>query len=228
MIKDGHLARIPDSLSFEEAATLGVGITTVGQALYMTLKFPLPVAEPSATPDSILIYGGSTATGTLAIQYAKLSGLKVLTTCSPKNFGLVKSLGADAVFDYNEPDCAEKIRAYTEDSLYYVLDTISQEASFKICAGALSSDSSKHELHCVALLPVDTWPRKDVNARAILAYTTFGEAFYKFEMSFPPLKDHYDFGVMFWKLSAKLLAEGKIKPHPAQIREKGLSGVPEG
>lgn len=28
------------------------------------------------------------------------SGLKVVTTCSPRNFDLVKNLGADAVYDY--------------------------------------------------------------------------------------------------------------------------------
>ena len=72
MVKDGYLARFPDSLSFEQAATLGFGVTTVGQALYMTLKLPLPGVDPFKESVSILIYGGSTATGTLAIQYAKL------------------------------------------------------------------------------------------------------------------------------------------------------------
>ena len=71
MVRDGHLARIPDFLTFEDAATLGVGVTAVGQTLYMTLKLPLPT-EPAKTPFPVLIYGGSTATGTLAIQYAKL------------------------------------------------------------------------------------------------------------------------------------------------------------
>lgn len=28
------------------------------------------------------------------------SGMKVITTCSPKNFDLVKGIGADAVYDY--------------------------------------------------------------------------------------------------------------------------------
>ena len=72
MVRDGMLAKIPEGLSFEDAATLGVGVTTVGQALYMTLKLPLPT-EPAKSPVPVLIYGGSTATGTLAIQYAKLS-----------------------------------------------------------------------------------------------------------------------------------------------------------
>lgn len=71
MVKDGHLAKIPEGMSFEETASMGAGVTTVGQSLYHNLKLPWPT-EPTKTPFPILIYGGSTATGTLAIQYAKL------------------------------------------------------------------------------------------------------------------------------------------------------------
>ena len=63
--------RLPPNISFEEAATLGVGIATVGQGLYLSLKLPLP-SEPAKQPFPVLIYGGSTATGSLAIQFAKL------------------------------------------------------------------------------------------------------------------------------------------------------------
>jgi NADPH:quinone reductase-like Zn-dependent oxidoreductase len=71
MVKDGHVAKIPKGMSFEDAATLGTGVTTIGQTLYMTMKLPLP-SQPTKLPIPILIYGGSTAAGTLAIQYAKL------------------------------------------------------------------------------------------------------------------------------------------------------------
>jgi NADPH:quinone reductase-like Zn-dependent oxidoreductase len=63
--------RIADNVSFEAGATLGVGVTTVGQGLYQSLGLPLPPAKVE-THTPILIYGGSTATGALAIQYAKL------------------------------------------------------------------------------------------------------------------------------------------------------------
>jgi NADPH:quinone reductase-like Zn-dependent oxidoreductase len=63
--------RIPKSLSTTDAATLGVGVSTVGQGLYQSLGFSLPDA-PSKDNSLVLIYGGSTATGSLAIQYAKL------------------------------------------------------------------------------------------------------------------------------------------------------------
>ena len=155
------------------------------------------------------------------------SGLTVITTTSPKNFDLVKSRGADVIFDYHEPDCAEKIRAHTNNSLRHVLDCISQESSYKICASALSSDSSQ-QLHCVTLLPADTWPRTDVTPQPIFAYTSFGEEFFKFDKIFPALKDHFDMGVMFWKLNAKLLAEGKIKTHPKTVRGDGLQGISNG
>lgn len=45
--------------------------TTVGQALYQSLKLPLPT-QMAESALALLIYGGSTATGTLAIQFAKL------------------------------------------------------------------------------------------------------------------------------------------------------------
>lgn len=62
--------KIPDNLSNDDAATLGVGISTVGQGLYQSLGLPLPGFGRAGFP--LLIYGGSTATGSLAIQFAVL------------------------------------------------------------------------------------------------------------------------------------------------------------
>lgn len=66
--------RIPDSMSFEEAATVGLGTITVGQGLYQkALKLQLPTETGTSTQDGafVLIYGGATATGALAVQFAK-------------------------------------------------------------------------------------------------------------------------------------------------------------
>ena len=48
------------------------GLVTVALGLYKHLGLPLPPTRGQATSSWILVYGGSSATGTLAIQFAKL------------------------------------------------------------------------------------------------------------------------------------------------------------
>ncbi|PVH97219.1 oxidoreductase-like protein [Periconia macrospinosa] len=227
LVRDGHIAKIPECLTFEETATLGVGITTIGQALYMTMGIPKPGEEPLAGSPYILVYGGSSATGTLAIQFAKLSGLTVVTTASPEHFDLVKSRGADVVFDYHDADCAQKIREYTKGSLPYVLDCVSTADSYKLIASALP-ETLEAPAQMVTLLPADAWPRKDITPTVLLAYTSFGKAFTKFGVDFPPIPAHFDFGVKWWSFSREILASGKVKTHPVALRGGGLGGIPNG
>jgi len=141
MVKGDVQCKVPDSVSDEKASTLGVGITTVGQGLYQSLGLPLPGTGKLNEP--LLVYGGSTATGSLAIQFAHLSGCQVITTCSPRNFAFVKALGAVEAFDYTDPDCAKKIREYTKDKLTRVLDCISEGDSPEISSKAISSQGGQ-------------------------------------------------------------------------------------
>jgi NADPH:quinone reductase-like Zn-dependent oxidoreductase len=71
-VKGDLQLHIPEGVSFEAACTVGVGIGTLGFGLYNVLGLPLPETIKDVEPKSILIYGGSTATGTLAIQFARL------------------------------------------------------------------------------------------------------------------------------------------------------------
>lgn len=71
-VKGDLQMHIPDDVSFEAASTVGVGIGTVGYGLYHVLKLRYPGSESKEHGETILIYGGSTATGSLAIQFAKL------------------------------------------------------------------------------------------------------------------------------------------------------------
>jgi NADPH:quinone reductase-like Zn-dependent oxidoreductase len=195
---------IPDNMSFEEAATLGVGISTVGQALYQSLKLPLPndaegVHKSAGTP--ILIYSGSTATGSLAIQFAKLSGFKVVATASPRNFDYVKSLGADAVFDYNSPTCSKDIREYTQDKLAHVFDCISEGDSTKISVESMGSAGGVYS----TLRPVPNDKVHSINDRVknnhTLAYTVVGEAFKIRSNDVPAKPEDFEFAKMFWGLA---------------------------
>jgi len=223
MAKSQLSIKIPDSLSFEAASTLGCGITTVGQGLYQSLNLPWPTT-PATTPFPVLIYGGATATGTLAIQFAKLSGLTVVATSSPHNFDLLKSYGADHVFDYNSPTVGADIREATDDKLQHVFDTIAYDSTAAIAAEAISSKGGKYS----SLLTVKEFPRDDVSNAATLAYTGFGEEFHKGDKNFPAKEDHLAFQDKFWRLVGELLAQGKIRPHPQEVRDGGLEGVLDG
>jgi NADPH:quinone reductase and related Zn-dependent oxidoreductases len=214
--------KIPENMSFQEAATLGVGINTVGQGLYQSLKLALPT-EPIKDATPILIYGGSTATGTLAIQFAKLSGYKVLTTCSPHNFDLVRSLGADDVYDYKDAQAPAQIRKATDNNLKLVFDCISLESSAAFCDNSISTDGGEYS----ALLNTKI-NRANVNDRFTLGYTAMGEAFTFGDISFPAKPEDRAFAEKFIPIAESLLAQGKVKVHPPKVGEHGLKGVIEG
>ncbi|KAF2825388.1 oxidoreductase-like protein, partial [Ophiobolus disseminans] len=218
--KAGIHLKLGDNISFEDAATLGVGLTTVAQGLYQELGLPFPPNKVQEhTP--VLIYGASTATGTLAVQFAKLTGCEVIATASPHNFDLVRKLGADQIFDYKDPEVGAKIRKATNDKLKLVFDCISEGSSPGICAAAVSSSGG----HVSTLLPVKDFPRKDVKANFTLAYTALGERYSKDH--FPASQTDYEFGSKFWKVAEELINSGKIKTHPVEVRN-GLEGVPQG
>jgi aspyridone synthetase trans-acting enoyl reductase len=63
----------PEYLSCEKAASLSVGLATVAQVLYAIMKLPLPSLDiPANSSPTLLVYGGSSATGTIVIQAAEL------------------------------------------------------------------------------------------------------------------------------------------------------------
>ncbi|TKA81666.1 hypothetical protein B0A55_01337 [Friedmanniomyces simplex] len=219
------VVKIPDKLSFEAAATFPLGVSTVGQGLFQqALKLKLPT-EPTKSGESVLIYGGSSATGSLGIQYAKLAGYKVLTTCSPHNNDLVKSLGADATYDYKDPECGKKINKDTGDSLKLIWDTISLESSAKICADAMSSDASGAKYG--SILGVK-FPREGVETKSTFMYTIFNEKFEKGGKEFPAVSEDFEFAKKFFGITEKLLADGKLKTHPEQVGADGLAGALQG
>ncbi|KAI1350371.1 GroES-like protein [Xylaria sp. FL0043] len=220
VVKGDVQIKIPDNVSDEEAATLGISIVTVGQGLYRTLGLSLPT---DATKDNqyILIYGGSTATGIFGIQFAKLSGLKVIATASPRNFDYLKSLGADAVFDYKSPTVADDIRKYTTNTLKLAWDCTGFGG--RIAAGSLSTEGGGYAV----INPVDKEELLAVNPKvdgphATLMYSIFGERFFKGQ-EFPPVPEEFEFAKTFWEVARQLLEQGKLKV-PRTIVNQGDSG----
>lgn len=114
------ISRIPDSITFEEAAALPTAGYTAYQALFR--KLPMNAIE------TILIHGGAGGVGGFGIQLAKAAGKTVITTASERNHDYVLSLGADHVIDYTKEDVKAKVMELTNGrGVDAVLDTVGRD-----------------------------------------------------------------------------------------------------
>ncbi len=102
--EDRAIAVIPDNISFEQAAGVGIAGVTALQALKD--KGQLQSGE------KVLINGASGGVGTFAVQIAKAMGAEVTGVCSGRNRELVLGLGADYVIDYKVENFTEQDKQY--------------------------------------------------------------------------------------------------------------------
>lgn len=122
--EDGVILPMPENLDFSEAASFCDGHLTSFNFLKKITQL-----KPG---QKVLINGASGSLGTSAIQIAKYMKAHVTAVCSGRNTGLVKSLGADEVIDYQQKDFTKGDRKYD-----YVYDTIGK-SSFSACKTILS------------------------------------------------------------------------------------------
>jgi len=98
--------RIPDGLSFEEAATVPV--------VFMTAWFALVNVARMMAGETILVHAGAGGVGMAAIQIAKHLGMKVIASAgSPAKRALLETLGVDHVVDSRRGDFAEAVMELT-------------------------------------------------------------------------------------------------------------------
>ncbi|MGL1889459.1 MAG: NAD(P)-dependent alcohol dehydrogenase [Reichenbachiella sp.] len=123
---DGIVARLPLSISFEQAAGMCDGGIT-------SLNFLCNLGNIQSG-QKVLINGASGSLGSAAVQIAKHFGAIVTAVCSTTNVDIVKSLGADEVIDYTETDFTLHKNRY--DLIY---DTVGVR-SFAECRDALTEN----------------------------------------------------------------------------------------
>jgi NADPH2:quinone reductase len=101
-------AKIPTGYDFDQMATIPVNAATSFSALFNEQGFGFPMpgfkkAEWDPKSETILVIGGGSNVGKMAIQYGKLIGLgKILTIASATNTSALKELGATYVIDRHQ------------------------------------------------------------------------------------------------------------------------------
>lgn len=98
----GQVMTVPEGVSLLDAGALPEVACTV----WSNLKWVLNLREG----ESILIHGGGSGIGTMAIQVAKAMGAKVVVTAgSQAKLNTCAALGADVLINYNDADFVEVV-----------------------------------------------------------------------------------------------------------------------
>ena len=115
----GHCLHVPRDMDMAAAAAIPETLFTVWHNV-----FERGWAREGET---LLVHGGTSGIGTMAIQLAKEFGLKVVTTAgSEDKCEAARGVGADLAINYKAEDFVEKVNAFTEGrGADVVLDMVS-------------------------------------------------------------------------------------------------------
>jgi putative PIG3 family NAD(P)H quinone oxidoreductase len=114
----GTLLPVPKTLRMTEAAAMPETLFTVWVNLFER--------GFAADGDTVLVHGGTSGIGTMAIALGKLFGLKLIVTCgSDDKCARARDLGAYLAINYNTADFADEVlRATGEKGVAVVLDMV--------------------------------------------------------------------------------------------------------
>jgi len=100
----GQLLPVPRGVDLVTAAALPEVAATVWSNVFMVAHL-LP-------GETLLVHGGASGIGTMAVQLGKAVGAKVAVTAgSPEKLAACRDLGADVLINYREQDFAQEVTA---------------------------------------------------------------------------------------------------------------------
>src|SRR6185312_6598953 len=94
----------PKTIGYEESAAVPMAAITAMVALRDVGRLE--------AGQKVLVNGASGGVGSFAVQIAKAYGAKVAGVCGPRNVEMVRSIGADEVFDYRAEDFTRSSQRY--------------------------------------------------------------------------------------------------------------------
>lgn len=115
---DKAVVRIPEQVSYEEAVVCAEG---AHYAYNFLNKFKIH------NNTKVLVNGATGAIGSAAVQLLKYYGATVTAVGNTKNIELIKSLGANKVYDYQKEDFTQDTERY-----HFVLDAVGK-STFSKC-----------------------------------------------------------------------------------------------
>ncbi|CAN9435919.1 unnamed protein product [Alternaria alternata] len=225
IVDESEVVEIGDT-EFTQAVTLASYTPPGALFATSTLNMHRPTIPASSLPEGeqekkILIWGGSSAMGSLSISYAKTAGYTVISTSSPHNFDLLHDCGADYVFDHSDPATVGAIRDLFP--IHYWFDTIALKPSLSTLVKILAPvDEPVTKANILTLLPlVMTGMKAEDFPEGITTQ------FHRFSTHAPENVEWHEYFLARGGFLEKAIKNGVLKGVPAEVIG-GLDNVAEG
>ncbi|KAI0366166.1 GroES-like protein [Pilatotrama ljubarskyi] len=221
-------AKIPDNISFDQAASVPLGLATAVVGFYnhrapesRSVKLTAPWEEGGTTKyagQPIFIIGGASSVGQYAIQMAKLSGFSpIITSASPRNEQLLLSLGATHVLDRSLSTQAiqsELAKITQGKPIDLVFDTISVDDTQLLGYDVLAPGGN---LLLVLNETIPAEKKKEGDNKKVSMMLA--------NVHIPECRE---IGIQLYSRLTEWLDKGIVVPNKAEVLPNGLAGIPEG
>ncbi|GKZ29032.1 hypothetical protein AbraIFM66950_002553 [Aspergillus brasiliensis] len=233
---------IPDSVSYEEAATIPLAAYTSVCALFQELELPepwSPLAKSAGKKDTrrpLIIYGASSATGAFAIKLAAAANIHPIITVGSKRSDFIKPFldesKGDALIDYTAYSTEEDLIKAIQEAVkkggapdgrcWKAFDTVSEEKTIRLLTKAIAGppDANTGQKPKITNIFIKT-EVEGADPSVDVVFSMVGQVHYE---------DENDklIGVTWGAAFSRGLREGWFTPHPYIVGKDGLESLSEG
>lgn len=215
--------------SLEGAATVPCSWITAGATLFHHMKMNFEW-EPT-TPQNdhpVLVWGGATGLGQAVIQLLKkVNGFsKIVVVASKKHEQLLKSYGADELFDYHDIDVIERIKS-KYNNFSWLLDCVSNSETFNQVYQC-SPEGLKSTVFNYMMLNIDTikpeYRKETVCLDDAMVYSCTGFDYKLGDTPFQADQSYRNDIVEFVQFIRPYFVDGSLRHNPVKVY-KGLNSV---
>ncbi|UPK97097.1 hypothetical protein LCI18_008032 [Fusarium solani-melongenae] len=231
---------IPDSLSYEDAATIPLAAYTSVCALFQELEFPEPWSPIAKNPENnmkrpLIIYGASTATGAFAIKLAAAANIHPIIAVGSQRSSFVKPFldgnKGDQLVDYtlykSDDELVRAIQEAVKTSgapdgrCWKAYDTVSEDNTIALVTKAIAGapDASGVRPKVTNIFLKTEVPGSDPSVDIV--FSMVGQVHETSE-------NDKMIGVVWGAAFSRGLREGWLTAHPYVVGKNGLEGLSDG
>jgi NADPH2:quinone reductase len=227
---DHTVFHIPDSMSFEEAATIPLAMYTASVGLYRNLRLPMPFERSDEKAriekKALVINGASSAVGAFVLKLARLNpSISPIIATAGSAASFVKELGgADVILDYRSPTIVQELEAAlggAGSKVDYVFDAANSEDSVNYLTAVLAPGGRYTCTQGVAGGIYGPSTQKPTLEK----WGGYWEQIWVGSVHDDKPAGGILFGGAMTRIIEMLIFEEKFQGHPFEIVDKGLNGV---